>query len=136
MACVGAGHAAGRPASPRHRDRPTRDRRVDRGRDARDAYAEAYTAGPALTAGFNWYRTFTTDSEHNQQPSPTDRHIGTPTLLLLSGGMAPLAMAFERGFRAAGHNAVTAAVLEQAGHFLPEEAPQQTWQHIADLIGG
>lgn len=43
--------------------------------------------------------------------------------------------ASEQGFRAAGLTAFAHATVTGAGHFLPEEAPERTWQLIADLIG-
>lgn len=102
---------------------------------ARAAYTQAYRSDTALTAGFNWYRTFPADAEHNQHPEPGRTQINTPTLLLLSDRMTPLAPAFDQGFKAAGLTAYRHAIVTGAGHFLPEEAPEATWQLIADLIG-
>ena len=101
--------------------------------DARAAYTQAYLTDSALTAGFTWYRTFPVDAENNQDPHP-DR-IDVPALLLLSDRMGPLAPVFDDGFRAAGLTAFSHTIMTGAGHFLPEEAPEQTWHAIADFIG-
>lgn len=103
--------------------------------DARAAYAQAYLSNTALTAGFNWYRTFPADAGHNRHPDQDRIQVDTPALLLLSDRMAPLGPAFDEGFRAAGLTAFSHATVTGAGHFLPEEAPERTWQLIADFIG-
>ncbi len=103
--------------------------------DARAAYAQAYASDTALTAGFNWYRTFPADAHHNGHPDQGRTRIDTPTLLMLSDRMAPLAPAFDQGFQAAGLTAFSHATITGAGHFLPEEARERTWQLIADFIG-
>ena len=100
---------------------------------ARTAYAEAYRSDTALTAGFNWYRTFPRDAEDNERDISDGTRIDVPTLLMLSGRMAPLVEAFERGFTGAGLTALS-HTLVPVGHFIPEEAPERTWDLIGDFI--
>ena len=49
--------------------------------EARAAYAQAYATDSALTAGFNWYRTFPQDAEANQEAS-SHAQVRTPLLYL------------------------------------------------------
>ena len=98
---------------------------------ARAAYADAYTSDTALSAGFNWYRTFPLDAEHNQRHTTP---LGTPTLIMLSDRMRPLTAAFEEGFRGAGLTDVRHAVIPDTGHFLQEENPTATWQLITTML--
>ena len=101
---------------------------------ARTAYAEAYRSDTALTAGFNWYRTFPRDAHDNERDISNGTTVDVPTMLMLSAGMAPLAEAFEQGFTAAGLTTLSHAVVP-VGHFIPEEAPERSWELIADFIG-
>jgi pimeloyl-ACP methyl ester carboxylesterase len=104
--------------------------------EARAEYTDAYSADSALTAGFNWFRAFAQDAIDNavtsEEPSPR------APLLYLRGererGDIDIE-AYVAGFRAAGISAIAAGVVQGAGHFTQEEAPEQTWQLIADFAG-
>ena len=104
------------------------------GEESRAAYAEAYRSDAALSAGFNWYRTFPRDAHDNERDISDGQTIDVPTLLMLSGRMALLVEAFEQGFTRAGLAALTHTVVSEVGHFIPEEAPERTWDLIAGFL--
>lgn len=98
---------------------------------ARDAYAAAYATDAALTAGFNWYRTFPADAERNA----ADREPVDTPLLYLRGEREGGTMAdYLTGFAEAGVRDVTSALIPDAGHFTQEEAPEATWAAIEAFI--
>lgn len=102
--------------------------------EARAAYAAAYATDGALTAGFNWYRTFGQDADENRQASagpPT----ATPLLYLRGEYEGGDIDAYVRGFRAAGVEQVAQAIVPDAGHFSQEEAPEEVWRLIAEFAG-
>jgi pimeloyl-ACP methyl ester carboxylesterase len=102
--------------------------------DARAAYAEAYAADAALTAGFDWYRAFDEDAADNRE-----RHDGpapiTPLLYLRGEREGGDIGDYAAGFAGAGIEQLACHVLPGAGHFAPEEAPDAAWERIADFIG-
>jgi pimeloyl-ACP methyl ester carboxylesterase len=101
--------------------------------EARAAYVAAYATDSALTAGFNWYRAFAADAEENRQGSD----VGTETpLLYLRGEHEPGDInAYIRGFRETGITGIEQGIVRGAGHFAQEEAPNETWQLIANFAG-
>jgi pimeloyl-ACP methyl ester carboxylesterase len=102
--------------------------------EARASYVEAYSTSTALTAGFNWYRTFSLDAKQNRQLSPVQM---TTHLLYLRGEHESGEIgAYVTGFREAGCTRVDQAVIPGAGHFTQEEAPEDTWRLVADFLGG
>ncbi|MEO3875282.1 hypothetical protein ABGB18_41400 [Nonomuraea sp. B12E4] len=93
-------------------------------------YAAAYATPTALTAGFDLYRALPADSEHNRKLKAC-----TTPLLYLRGaygiGKATTNLSTYRdGLAAAGNQAVTAALVPDSVHYLPEENPAGTWQAI------
>lgn len=102
--------------------------------EARAAYAAAYASDQALTAGFNWYRTFPVDAQRNATDTTP---IITPLLYLR--GEATMRMAatnledYVDGFRHAGLRHVSSSLVPNAGHTLAEDAPEATWELIADF---
>lgn len=101
--------------------------------EARAAYFEAYSRASALTAGFNWYRTFPRDAAENGE---TLGHETTTPLLYLRGEHESGDIdAYIAGFRAAGVARVEQGIVPGAGHFAPEEAPEETWRLIAGFVG-
>jgi pimeloyl-ACP methyl ester carboxylesterase len=102
--------------------------------EARAAYAKAYAADSALTAGFNWYRTLYQDAADNRQAAagPT---ASTPLLYLRGQRESGNIDTYVGGLRAAGVPHVEQALVPDAGHFTQEEAPEQTWHAIARFAG-
>jgi pimeloyl-ACP methyl ester carboxylesterase len=96
--------------------------------DARVTYARAYCAESALTAGFNWYRTFPQDAEQLTTPG------GTPLLYLRGDHEYGELDEYAEGFRRAGVTSLTTDLIPGAGHFAPEEAPEATWSRIAQAL--
>jgi pimeloyl-ACP methyl ester carboxylesterase len=95
---------------------------------ARTAYAGAYRSAEALTAGFDWYRSFGQDAADNADSSTTD----TPVRYLRGDQEGGDIEAYAAGLRAGGLTNVTTTVVTGAGHFTPEDAPDQVWAAIAD----
>jgi pimeloyl-ACP methyl ester carboxylesterase len=102
--------------------------------EARAAYVQAYATDSALTAGFNWYRTFPQDAEANKQAS-SQAPVTTPLLYLRGEKEGGQISGYLDGLRAAGLSHVEPALVPGAGHFTQEEAPEDTWRLIADFAG-
>jgi pimeloyl-ACP methyl ester carboxylesterase len=101
-------------------------------KEARADYVEAYSRPAALTAGFNWYRTFPQDAARNRQVA--EHGTSTPLLYLRGEHEGGDIAAYVDGFRDAGILDVSHGRVAGAGHFTQEEAPEATWHHIADFI--
>ncbi|WP_433057015.1 alpha/beta fold hydrolase [Dactylosporangium sp. CS-033363] len=91
---------------------------------ARERYAAAYANN--LEAGFRWYRAFAEDAKANE--APVD--VRTPLLYLRGEHEGGDIAAYARGLRAAGIRDVTTGVLAGAGHFAPDQVPDEVWRHI------
>jgi pimeloyl-ACP methyl ester carboxylesterase len=102
--------------------------------EARAAYAKAYAADSALTAGFNWYRTLYQDAADNRQAA-AGPPASTPLLYLRGQHESGNIDTYVSGLRAAGVTHVEQALVPDAGHFTQEEAPEQTWHAIARFAG-
>ncbi|WP_158890555.1 alpha/beta fold hydrolase [Amycolatopsis anabasis] len=98
--------------------------------ESREIYARAYASDAALTAGFNWYRTFPLDAERNAAMTPP---VTTPLLYLRGDTTSGQLGDYVDGLRAAGIQHVEAALIPDAGHYAQEEAPDATWKLIADF---
>lgn len=109
-----------------HEDRPSAQSRAEQ--------VAAYSTRAALTTGFDWYRAFPADVDDNRRPIDVP---ATP-LLYVRGGRerGGDSDTYANGFRAAGVRDVHTAVIKGAGHFLPEEAPAETWQLITQFATG
>lgn len=93
--------------------------------------AAAYASPGALAAGFDWYRAFPADAEHNARAAGG---AATATPLLSLRGSRERGAAAERyadGFRRSGVTDVESVTVEGAGHFPQEESPEQTWTAIS-----
>jgi pimeloyl-ACP methyl ester carboxylesterase len=101
--------------------------------EARAAYVQAYRADSALTAGFNWYRSFARDAAENRETA--GRTVTTPVLYVRGEHETGHIDDYASGLRAAGVTALTTGTAPGAGHFVPEEAPTEAWRLIADFIG-
>jgi pimeloyl-ACP methyl ester carboxylesterase len=100
--------------------------------EARAVYAQAYATGGALTAGFNWYRTFPQDAAANKEAN--SQATMTTRLLYLRGEKEGGQIGdYLDGLRSAGMTHVDHALVPNAGHFTQEEAPEDTWRLIADF---
>jgi pimeloyl-ACP methyl ester carboxylesterase len=103
---------------------------------SRSEQTAAYESPAALRVGFDWYRAFAVDVEHNQAVSlgPT---VTTPLLYVRGeeerGG--PLDDYVE-GLREAGVTNVLGALVKGAGHFPQEEATEETWQLLQQFTAG
>jgi pimeloyl-ACP methyl ester carboxylesterase len=102
--------------------------------EARAAYAQAYATDSALTAGFNWYRTFPQDAEANQGAS-SHAQVTTPLLYLRGEREGGEISDYLDGFRSVGLARVDHALVPNAGHFTQEEAPEHTRRLIAEFTG-
>lgn len=100
--------------------------------ELRAAHALAYRYDDALTAGFNWYRAFDQDVTDNRTPDATAR-LGTPLLYLRGAAEFGDLATYERGFRDAGLTNVQTGLVDDAGHFVPTEAPAAAWAAIRDF---
>ena len=101
---------------------------------ARAVYAQVYATDSALTAGFNWYRTFPQDAAANKE---VNSQAPTATRLLYLRGEKEGGQIddYLDGLRSAGMTHVEHALVPNAGHFTQEEAPEDTWRLIADFSG-
>ncbi|MBC9729052.1 alpha/beta fold hydrolase [Streptomyces sp. TRM68367] len=96
---------------------------------SRAAHAAAYSSDAALTAGFDLYRAFAQDAQDNTAFAKT-APVDTPLLYLRGDGEGGDIATYAQGFRDAGIQNLTTAVLTDAGHFAQEEVPAQVWKLI------
>jgi pimeloyl-ACP methyl ester carboxylesterase len=102
--------------------------------EARAIYAGAYRTDASLSAAFDWFRAFPADAEHNLRAA--DGPATATPLLYLRGakergiGIEP----YVQGLRGAGVSTVEQAIVPGAGHFTPEEAPDETWKLIRSFL--
>jgi pimeloyl-ACP methyl ester carboxylesterase len=103
---------------------------------ARQHYARSYADPAALSQGFEFYRAFRQDAKDNALHGPT---ISTPLLYLRGSAEGGDIADYAAGLASAGIQAVHTVLLEGAGHFAPEEAPENVWAvveaHIAASTG-
>lgn len=90
--------------------------------------------GSALTAGFNWYRTFPRDAAANNEAS-SQASVTTPLLYLRGDKEGGRISDYLDGLRSAGLTQVGHALVPNAGHFTQEESPEDTWALIAEFAG-
>jgi pimeloyl-ACP methyl ester carboxylesterase len=92
----------------------------------RDRFTQAYARPDALKAGFDWYRAFSADAEHNANY----RSIETPILYFRGDADGRTPDDYVAGLRKAGVRNVQGASLDGTAEFVPFEAPDR----ITDLI--
>jgi pimeloyl-ACP methyl ester carboxylesterase len=101
----------------------------------REEQLAAYESASALTAGFDWYRAFNADVQHNQAVS-AGPPITTPVLYLRGekerGGLLE---SYVEGLRRAGVTNVQGALVPATGHFPQEEATEETWRIVRQFSG-
>jgi pimeloyl-ACP methyl ester carboxylesterase len=100
--------------------------------EARAAYAQAYASDAALTAGFDFYRAFPQDAQHNLADAGTS--TDTPVLYVRGEGSRGDIDSYAQGLRTAGVRALTPKLIPDAGHFIPDEQPAALWQLIHEFI--
>ncbi|WP_433215554.1 alpha/beta fold hydrolase [Dactylosporangium sp. CS-047395] len=91
---------------------------------SRERYAAAYAG--KLGTGFRWYRAFAQDAAANGAPV----EVRTPLLYLRGEHEGGDIAAYAAGLRAAGVRDVTTGVMAGAGHFAPDQVPDEVWRHI------
>jgi pimeloyl-ACP methyl ester carboxylesterase len=99
------------------------------GQDALDEYVRCYSAPGGLRGGFEYYRAYDTDAEHNQE------HAEDPL------EMPVLALGGEAGFRSipitvmeAVATDVEGEIVERAGHWIPEERPDYVVDRLTTFL--
>jgi pimeloyl-ACP methyl ester carboxylesterase len=101
------------------------------GREVRATYAEAYRSEASLGAGFDFYRAFPQDARDNRELG--ERGSTRTPLLYVRGGAGRSdidADVYAAGLRRSGVEQLSLAVVPDAGHFIPEEAPAALWSLI------
>jgi len=103
-------------------------------REARAAYAEAYSTPAALSTGFDWFRAFPEDARVNAAFASSPDRIATPLLYLRGEREGGTLETYLDGLRAAGIEHVEGDLIPAAGHFAPEEEPAAVWARIASFM--
>lgn len=99
------------------------------GAHAIDEYAACYSRAGAMRAGFGYYRGLFTSAAQNRAFAAAGK-VKTPILAV--GGAQWLGPAIVSAFEAIGEN-VTGALVENCGHFVPEEQPEKLAELILDF---
>ena len=86
--------------------------------EARREYLRCYSAPGGLRGGFEYYRAYETDAEHNREHA--EKPLEVPVLAL--GGEASFGELPIRDLEAVASD-VRGEVVERAGHWIPEERP-------------
>lgn len=86
--------------------------------DARDEYVRCYSRAGGLRGGFEYYRAYDTDAEHNQ--AHAEDPLEMPVLAL--GGAASFRELPIRDMNEVATD-VQGEVVDRAGHWIPEERP-------------
>ena len=102
-------------------------------RQARAHYAKAYEPPLALHTGFEWYRSLEQDERDNVQTR--DHKVHTPVLYLRGQREPGLVDDYLKGLRAAGLQNVRGGLVNDAGHYAPDEQPGAVAEAIGRFIG-
>lgn len=94
-------------------------------------YVRAYSAEGAMRAALEWYRAFAQDAEDNRAFARTP--LTMPVLAL--GGAAVVGDAVYRTAQQVALD-VRGGVIEQCGHWIPEERPQEVISQLLAFLGG
>ena len=98
---------------------------------ARDEYVRCYSAPGGLRGGFEYYRAYRTDAEHNREHAEEDLEM--PVLAL--GGEASFGEIPIADMRAVAAD-VEGEVVERAGHWIPEERPDYFVDRLTTFLDG
>jgi pimeloyl-ACP methyl ester carboxylesterase len=91
--------------------------------EQRKQFVEAYSRPSALQTGFEWHRAFEQDAKDNV--ALQGQRVKT-RVLYVRGECEPVDVdEYLEGFKAAGIEHIDAAVIPNAGHFVPSEQPQE-----------
>ncbi|CAM5397968.1 alpha/beta fold hydrolase [Eoetvoesiella caeni] len=101
---------------------------------ARTAYAAAYASPQALATGFDWYRAFAKDAANNKAAVNSNGSITTPLLYIRGRHEAGDINKYVAGFRSAGIQAVRSAIIDDCGHFAPEEQPDEVCHTLLSFL--
>ena len=99
--------------------------------DARDEYVRCYSAPGGLRGGFEYYRAYETDAEHNAEHAATPLEM--PVLAL--GGAVSFRSLPIHDMEAVATD-VEGEVVERAGHWIPEERPDYLVQRLTTFFDG
>ena len=99
----------------------------------RRRYVAAYSSDSALHQGFELYRAFAKDAEENAAFA-RQGPVNTPLLYLRGAGESGKIEQYLSGLREAGIQNLHSALIPNAGHFAPEEAPLEVWQAIEGFL--
>lgn len=99
---------------------------------ARPRYAAAYARPEALSAGFDWYRSFEADARWNQ--AAAKRPVTTPVLYLRGDAERADLDTYLDGLWRAGLTRLVGRTLADCGHFSLDEQPQAVAAEIARFV--
>jgi microsomal epoxide hydrolase len=97
-----------------------------------DEYVACYSRAGAMRAGFGYYRAIFESAAQNRAYAAAGK-VKVPILAI--GGAQWLGPAIVSAFEAIGEN-VTGALVENCGHFVPEEQPEKLSELILDFCKG
>ena len=89
-----------------------------------DVYEKAYSQPGAMTAALNLYRAFSTDAKENKDWVKQHTKSTVPTLALCGEYSRHRAETMETALDVTDYYEVELGMVENAGHYLPEENPQ------------
>jgi pimeloyl-ACP methyl ester carboxylesterase len=98
-------------------------------REALDEYVRAYSAPGGLRGGFEYYRAYEEDAEHNKEHTQQDLEM--PVLAL--GGEASFRSMPVEDMEAVATD-VDGEVVERAGHWIPEERPDYLVERLRGFL--
>lgn len=101
---------------------------------ARATYASAYARPEALRAGFGWYRAFPEDAAHNKAQAENSAPIDTPVLYLRGRAEGGHIAEYLSGFRHSGIRNIRGELIDDCGHFAPEEQPARVWNALLSFF--
>ncbi|PCR90711.1 alpha/beta fold hydrolase [Natrinema ejinorense] len=97
--------------------------------DAREEYVRCYAQAGGLRGGFEYYRAYDADAEHNQDHA--EDPLEMPVLAL--GGAASFRELPIRDMEAVATD-VESEVVERAGHWIPEERPEYFVERLTEFL--
>ncbi len=95
-----------------------------------DEYARRLAAPGALRAGFEHYRAFDVDAEHNREHARTK----LPMPVLTLGGERSVGPMIEKAIQPLARS-VRGVVVERCGHYIPEERPEVLIEELLRFFG-